>query len=133
MNAELQQLFHEMIGKGIAAWEEGSNVVEESEGKKVLMIQDHCFNFATPETVMRVLGTIEKGESRSEEGENIVNLPEKLLLQPNLIARFTIRDLRLAVPSAYRVLKRFGLDHAGGRAMLSVATNPIWIRLLHTW
>lgn len=131
MSAQSRREWDVELQKGIAAWETG--VEEAAKDGKLLMFQDHCFNPAAPETVLRILDLIEKGESGPEGGENVTHLPEHLLLQPGLIPVFTIRDPRLAVPSAYRVLKKFGLPQGGGRANFSISTNPIWIRILYNW
>ena len=98
-----------------------------------LFIQDHCFNSAPPQTVQQILQMIEKGEAGPSEGENVLHLPETLLLQPGITPLFTIREPRLAVPSAYRVLKKFGLPHGSGKANFSVSTNLIWIRMQYNW
>lgn len=131
MNEGLREDFDRGVQKGIKAWEDGSK--EALEAGKVLMIQDHCFNPSPPEVVQRLLKLVEEGETGPDEGENVTQLPARLLLQPGLVPLFTIRDPRLAVPSAYRVLKKFGLQGGGGRAMFSGSTNPIWIRLLYNW
>lgn len=131
MSAALKREWSYELQKGITALEKG--VEEAGKEGKVLMFQDHCFNPAPPETVLRILDMIDKGETGRDGGDNITHLPEHLLLQPGLIPLFTIRNPRLAVPSAYRVLKKFGLPQGGGRANFSISTNPIWIRILYNW
>lgn len=132
MDEVLRAEFDEEISKAIDAWEHGLKHAEKEA--KVQITQDHCFNSAPPATVLHILDLIRKDDSGPDTGENVVDLPEHLLLQPGLIPLFTIRDPRLAVPSAYRVLKKFGLPrNGGGRANFSITTNPIWIRLMFNW
>lgn len=132
MDTALRTDFDEEIKNGINAWED--DLKQAGREPDVLMVQDHCFNSAPPGTVLHILELISNGDAGPETGENVVRLPEHLLLQPGLIPLFTMRDPRLAVPSAYRVLKEFGLPRNGdGSANFSITTNPIWIRLLYSW
>jgi hypothetical protein len=45
----------------------------------------------------------------------------------------TIRDPRLAVPSAYRVLKDMGLPHGSGRPNFLISTSLQWQRMLYNF
>jgi len=66
-------------------------------------------------------------------GENFTIIPNSLLLKPGTIPIFTIRDPRLAVPSAFRTLARFGLSHGSGRPNFLVSTGLIWSRVLYDY
>lgn len=62
---------------------------------------------------------------------NFTSIPDELLLHPDTIPVLTIRDPRLAVPSAYRVLTSFGFAHASGRPNFLVSTSLLWQRNLY--
>lgn len=131
MDEHLRQQFDVEIQRGIQGWE---NALEDAAQKdKTVVIQDHCFNSAPPEVVREVLGIIDAQDAGPDGGMNVLHLPERLLLAPNVIPLFTIRNPRITVPSTYRTLGRLGLPHGSGRANFSVSTNPIWIRLLYNW
>lgn len=131
MPDDLQKEWESDVTKGMKIWERGLSRAQVEN--KILVIQDHCFNPAPPSTVLHILDLISNDSSTRNDGENVTGLPENLLLQPGLIPLFTIRDPRLAVPSAYRVLQKFGLPAGGGRANFSVSTNLVWIRLMYNW
>lgn len=57
-------------------------------------------------------------------------MPRDLLLRPGTVPILTIRDPRLAVPSAYRVLKSMGLPHGSGRPNFLISTATIWQEML---
>lgn len=65
------------------------------------------------------------------EEKNFTSIPSSLLLHENTIPVLTIRDPRLAVVSAYRVLKDMGLPHGSGRPNFLISTSLQWQRLLH--
>lgn len=58
-------------------------------------------------------------------------MPSSLLLHEDTLPILTIRDPRLAVTSAYRVLKDMGLPHGSGRPNFLISTSLQWQRLLH--
>lgn len=58
-------------------------------------------------------------------------MPNNLLLRPGTVPILTIRDPRLAVPSAYRVLKSMGLPHGSGRPNFLISTATIWHKMLY--
>ena len=58
-------------------------------------------------------------------------MPSDLLLRPGTVPILTIRDPRLAVPSAYRVLKSMGLPHGSGRPNFLISTATIWQKMLY--
>lgn len=65
--------------------------------------------------------------------ENFSLVPDDLLLRPRTIPLISIRDPRLCVPSAYRVLERMNLPHAGSRAFFLVTTCNVWNCVLYNF
>jgi hypothetical protein len=65
--------------------------------------------------------------------ENFSLVPDTLLLRPGTIPLISIRDPRLCVPSAYRVLERMDLPHAGSRAFFLVTTCNVWNCVLYNF
>ena len=60
-------------------------------------------------------------------------MPNSLLLRPGTIPLISIRDPRLCVPSAYRVLERMNLPHAGSRIFFLVTTCNVWNCVLYNF
>jgi len=67
------------------------------------------------------------------KSENFSLVPDTLLLRPGTIPLISIRDPRLCVPSAYRVLQRMNLPHAGSRAFFLVTTCNVWNCVLYNF
>jgi hypothetical protein len=67
----------------------------------------------------------------SLEEKNFTSIPSALLLKENTVPILTVRDPRLAVVSAYRVLKDIGLPHGSGRPNFLISTSLQWQRLLY--
>jgi len=65
--------------------------------------------------------------------ENFSLVPDSLLLRPGTIPLISIRDPRLCVPSAYRVLERMNLPHAGSRSFFLVTTCNVWNCVLYNY
>jgi hypothetical protein len=65
------------------------------------------------------------------EEKNFTSIPASLLLHEGTKPVLTIRDPRLAVTSAYRVLKDMGLPHGSGRPNFLISTSLQWQRLLY--
>jgi hypothetical protein len=65
--------------------------------------------------------------------ENFSLVPDSLLLRPGTIPLISIRDPRLCVPSAYRVLERMNLPHAGSRSFFLVTTCNMWNCVLYNF
>lgn len=131
MDDNLRQQFHMDVRAGMERWTD--ELARARQADETLVIHEHCFNSAPPETVSWVLEMISGDDHGAGNGMNVLGIPETLALQPHVMPVFTIRDPRLAVPSAYRALGRLGLPHGSGRANFSVSTNPVWIRLLYSW
>jgi len=99
----------------------------------VISLHDHTFNGTSAETVLRMFPIMETKEDPPTSGENILQVPDELLLRPGTIPVFTIRDPRATIPANYRVLTRFGLEHGGSLPLLSMTSNLIWTRLLYNF
>ena len=65
--------------------------------------------------------------------ENFSIVPDSLLLRPGTIPLISIRDPRLSVPSAYRVLERMNLPHAGSWAFFLTTTCNVWNCVLYNF
>ena len=65
--------------------------------------------------------------------ENFTMIPDSLLLAPYTTPIFVIRNPRMAVPSAFRVLKNMGISDGGGRSMALVTTCNVWSRVLYDY
>ncbi|KAF2723353.1 hypothetical protein K431DRAFT_301940 [Polychaeton citri CBS 116435] len=133
MQQDKMSEFEASTHDAVAEWE-GELSRAPSEGRK-LIIHTHPFNPAKPS---RMLHYVKLLETRPQpplppEGENFTLLPDTLLLREGTVPIINIRDPRLVVPSAYRVLDSFGLPHGGGRPNFLIATCPIWARLLYDW
>lgn len=67
------------------------------------------------------------------QSENFTMIPDSLLLAPGTIPILVIRNPRLTVPSAFRILKNMGLNEGGGRPMALMTTSLIWFRVLYDY
>ena len=76
---------------------------------------------------------METKEDPPTSGENILQVPDELLIRPGTIPVLNIRDPRATIPANYRVLTRFGLEHGGSLPLLSMTSNLIWTRLLYNF
>lgn len=65
--------------------------------------------------------------------ENFSLVSDSLLLRPGTIPLISIRDPRLSVPSAYRVLERMNLPHAGSRPFFLTTTCNVWNCVLYNF
>ncbi|CAD0031937.1 unnamed protein product [Aureobasidium pullulans] len=80
-----------------AAWQEA--LVQSKRDASTLKIQEHVQSFINSSSTIPSIP------------ENFTSIPDTLLLHTNTIPVLTIRDPRLAVSSAYRVLTSFGFSH----------------------
>ncbi|THW63995.1 hypothetical protein D6D20_03173 [Aureobasidium pullulans] len=87
---------------------------------KILLIHDHPFSSAHPEHVQSFINS---SSTIPSIPENFTSIPDTLLLHTNTIPVLTIRDPRLAVSSAYRVLTSFGFSHGSGRPNFLISTT----------
>ncbi|THW43376.1 hypothetical protein D6D22_04500 [Aureobasidium pullulans] len=95
---------------------------------KILLIHDHPFSSAHPEHVQSFINS---SSTIPSIPENFTSIPDTLLLHTNTIPVLTIRDPRLAVSSAYRVLTSFGFSHGSGRPNFLISTTLVWQRRLY--
>lgn len=65
--------------------------------------------------------------------ENFSLVPDSLLLRPGTVPLISIRDPRLCIPSAYRVLARMNLPHAGSRAFFLITTCNVFNCVLYNF
>lgn len=98
---------------------------------KTLILLDHPFTAIDPNRVLKFIKTYPAGGNIVDHGENFGKMPSNLLLHPNTVPVLTIRDPRLAVPSAFRVLGAMGLSHGSGRPNFLISTTPQWNRMLY--
>ncbi|THX57656.1 hypothetical protein D6D06_03560 [Aureobasidium pullulans] len=100
-----------------AVWQEA--LVQSKRDASTLKIQEHVQSFINSSSTIPSIP------------ENFTSIPDTLLLHPNTIPILTIRDSRLAVPSAYRVLTSFGFSHGSGRPNFLISTTLVWQRRLY--
>ncbi|THX84770.1 hypothetical protein D6D05_03104 [Aureobasidium pullulans] len=98
---------------------------------QVLMVRDHPFGSADPTVVLDIIRSTSGHAFHPPEEGNFTSIPSSLLLHENTVPILTIRDPRLAVPSAYRVLKDMGFSHGSGRPNFVISTSLHWQRLLY--
>lgn len=95
------------------------------------MVHTHLSYPMSPEVILRYFKSLREGPSDSLSAENCTMIPDHLLLHPGTIPVFTIRDPRLAVPSAYRTMQLMGIEHGGGPVNYLSVTTPAWNRLIY--
>ncbi|KAK8034189.1 hypothetical protein PG993_009184 [Apiospora rasikravindrae] len=121
---------------------------------QILLLQNHPFSLVSPETVLKVIqnpspteseilatAAAPAGSSSDERGkrgsraallqeavDNLTTIPDDLLFAPGTVPVLTIRDPRLAVPSAHRVLGAMGIPHGSGRPNFLISTSTLWVR-----
>ena len=95
------------------------------------MVHDHPFSSADPAVVLDLIHSASGRAFHPPGDKNFTSIPASLLLHENTVPILTIRDPRLAVTSAYRVLKDMGLPHGSGRPNFTISTSLQWQRLLY--
>ena len=95
------------------------------------MVHDHPFSTTDPGYVINLIDSVTKDAAYLPRPGNFTTIPDDVLLHPNTIPILTIRDPRLTVTSAYRVLKAMGLPHGSGRPNFLISTSTLWQRLLY--
>ena len=95
------------------------------------MVHDHPFSSTDPAVVLDLIHSATGRAFHPPEEKNFTSIPASLLLHENTVPILTIRDPRLAVTSAYRVLKDMGLPHGSGRPNFLISTSLQWQRLLY--
>lgn len=97
------------------------------------MIHSHPFIAVSPDRILDFIKVVTERSSDPPSAENFTLLPESLLLHPGTIPIFTIRNPKLAVPSAYRVMNSMGLAGGGGRGNYLISTCNIWSCMLYEY
>lgn len=117
--------FNEEIEKSLKVYDEAFQKAQADN--KILLLHDHPFSAAESQ---RVLGLI---KDKVDPGNSDLFAPQllEILLKKGTTPILTIRDPRLAVPSAFRVLGEFGLPHGSGRPNFFVSTSTLWTRWLY--
>ena len=100
---------------------------------QVLFVQSETYVPADPDRIYEYLKLVTAHHSVPPEGENFTMIPDSLLFRPGTVPIFTLRDPRLVVPSAYRVLQAMGLSHGAGRNNYLMVTCHIWNRVLYDY
>lgn len=99
----------------------------------LLFVHSHPFFPVLPEKMLEYIHLLDSPEPCHLRSENFSLVPNTLLLRPGTIPLISIRDPRLCVPSAYRVLERMNLPHAGSRAFFLVTTCNVWNCVLYNF
>ncbi len=92
------------------------------------MVHTHSFFPASAESILKYTET---PRPQPSPGENFTLVPDSLLCYPGTVPILTIRNPRLAVPSAYKAMQNIIPD--GDRPNLQLLTNLIWTRLLYDY
>lgn len=108
-------------------------IVTNYQQGKSLMTMQHAFFPALPGKMLEYINLAVESGPLPQGGENFTVIPDALLLKPGTVPLLTIRDPRLAVPSAYRTLARFGLSHGSGRPNFLLSTGLVWSQVLYEY
>ena len=95
------------------------------------MIHSETYHPGSPDRIFEYMNITMARTPSPGAGENFTVVPDSLLLHPGTVPILTIRNPRLVVPSAYRVLQKMGFPHGGGRNNYLIVTCHIWSRLLY--
>ncbi|KAK6440051.1 hypothetical protein LTR95_003731 [Oleoguttula sp. CCFEE 5521] len=126
VDPQVREQWSQGIGKGLLQWRNANQEVEKNGHS--LLIFCHAFFPVAPETILQYLKNI---STPSPTSENFTVVPDELLLTANTKLLLSIRDPRLAVPSAYRTLAKMSLSGGGGRPNYLVTTNLVWSRVMY--
>lgn len=97
------------------------------------MVHSHPFFPVLPDKMLEYIRLLTSSEPIHLKSENFSLVPDDLLLRPGTIPLISIRDPRLCVPSAYRVLERMNLPHGGSRAFFLTTTCNVWNCVLYNF
>ncbi|KAK8067532.1 hypothetical protein PG996_006644 [Apiospora saccharicola] len=130
MPKDLRSAFDTGIEKGLATWR---SAFQDAQDKgRILLLQDHPFSTVAPDEVLNLIHNPSPTETELLANSGLATLlPDDLLFAPGTVPVLTIRDPRLAVPSAYRVLGAMGLAHGSGRPNFLISTSTLWARRLY--
>lgn len=98
---------------------------------QVLMVHTNTCYPLSPETILRHFKALKEGETLPATLGNCTMIAENLLLHPGNFVVFTVRDPRLAIPSAHRAMSGMGVKNGGGFLNFFSVTCPIWNRLMY--
>jgi hypothetical protein len=104
-----------------------------NQDKNLLFVHSHPFFPVLPDKMLEYIHLLTSSSPCHLKTENFSLVPDNLLLRPGTIPLISIRDPRLSVPSAYRVLERMNLPHAGSRAFFLVTTCNVWNCVLYNF
>lgn len=94
------------------------------------MVNLHIFFAVSPDMILEYIDYNNR-KTCPEGGRNPTIIPDDLLLLPNTLPVFTIRNPRLVIPSALRTMRKFGIPHGGGRPNYQIVTSNIWNHVLY--
>lgn len=101
--------------------------------KSVLFVHSHPFFPVLTDKIFEYMKSLTSSKPYHLRDENFTLVPDSLLLRPGTIPLISIRDPRLTVPSAYRVLERMNLPNGGSRAFFLETTCNIWNCVLYNY
>ncbi|EME42284.1 hypothetical protein DOTSEDRAFT_73199 [Dothistroma septosporum NZE10] len=120
--------FGEGIQKGLDVYHESIRKAQ-ADYQILLLLQDHPFRAADPQRAPDLIGAKIDEESSELFAPHLTDL---LLKEgPIPIPILTIRDPRLAVPSAFRVLGDFGFPPGSEHPIFPLSSTTLWIRWLY--
>ncbi|KAK6432328.1 hypothetical protein LTR95_011499 [Oleoguttula sp. CCFEE 5521] len=126
VDPQVREKWKQEIEKGLSQWRSAEAEVKAND--HTLLIFCHAFFPVAPETILHYLDNI---SAPSLPSMNFTAVPDELLLTPDTKLLLSIRDPRLAVPSAYRTMAKMSLASGGGRSNYLVTTNLIWSRAMY--
>ncbi|KAK8099911.1 hypothetical protein PG999_010285 [Apiospora kogelbergensis] len=135
MSFGARTLFDLTIQRGLSKWQSAAQDAQEKG--KIVLLQDHPFSTVSPEEVLGVIHNPSPSETDllpkedNSNNRNFTLIPDDLLFAPGTVPVLTIRDPRMTVPSAYRVLGAMGLAHGSGRPNFLTSTSTLWTRRLY--
>ncbi|KAF7194573.1 hypothetical protein HII31_04079 [Pseudocercospora fuligena] len=131
MSAEDEAKFRKQIEESAADWMAD---VKDCQKKGLISVpMDHPISAMSPQQITKFIQTTPDHQGLIPQSANPTILPDELLLYPGTVPILTIRNPRLSVPSAYRVLNRMGLPHGSGRPNFLISTATFWNRLLYEY
>ncbi|OQN99700.1 hypothetical protein B0A48_14470 [Cryoendolithus antarcticus] len=128
VDPQVREKWSQGIEKGLLEWRDAKQEVKANGHS--LLIFCHAFFPVAPEIILHYLDSISSPKPASE---NFTAIPDELLLTADTKLLLSIRDPRLAVPSAYRTMAKMSLASGGGRPNYLVTTNLIWSRVMYDY
>ncbi|KAK8102225.1 hypothetical protein PG984_015371 [Apiospora sp. TS-2023a] len=140
MPEDLRSAFDTGIEKGVATWRSAH---QDAQDKKlteyISILRGESFSFRTtrsppsPRKRCSTSSTTRRPPRRSCSPTATSPPCSRTTSSspPGTVPVLTIRDPRLTVPSAYRVLGAMGLAHGSGRPNFLISTSTLWVRRLY--